>query len=176
MNQISVLPLLSIRRGISKDFLFLSGTKLKYTLSFWEIIICHFQEMFCFMRRSEDATLLLVLNQTSHFQSSFLGNPSCYFEEDLCGWEDDGQWTAVTHLQDAPARRLGSGEFDLELMRTNPGFWACPHPPLPRANASWFTRTTQAQARARVPFSCAGACVVPVHTWLMLALVLASYA
>ena len=33
----------------------------------------------------------------------------------------------------------------------------------------WFTRTTQAQARA--PFSCT--CVVPVHTWLML--VLASY-
>ena len=38
------------------------------------------------------------------------------------------------------------------------------------------TTQAQAQAQARVPFSCANcACVVPVHTWLMLALVLASY-
>ena len=45
--------------------------------------------------------------------------------------------------------------------RSSPDYWG------------WFTRTTQTQARA--PFSCACACVVPVHTWLMLALVLASY-
>ena len=40
-----------------------------------------------------------------------------------------------------------------------------------------WTGTTQVPAQARVPFSFACACVVPVHTWLMLALVLmlASY-
>ena len=50
------------------------------------------------------------------------------------------------------------------------------------ANTSMSTRishvwaqTTQAQAQTRVPFPCAFACVVRVHTWLMFALVLASY-
>ena len=39
-----------------------------------------------------------------------------------------------------------------------------------RVTKGWFTRATQAYAQARVPFSCVCACVVPVHTWLMLAL------
>ena len=79
----------------------------------------------------------------------------------------------TARLPDAQARSRQRGA----VSKAHPTVKVCLH-----ANTSIGTstrhvwaQTTQAQAQTRVPFPCDCACVVRVHTWLMLALVLASY-